>query len=53
MTEKRNENLSELLTDMFIAQLLLAGVAQKNVQKIVKVDIYRVSRIGKLLKKER
>jgi hypothetical protein len=41
----------ELLRDMMIVQLLLAGIGQHQIRKIVGVDIHRVSRIGKLLKK--
>jgi len=36
---------------MMIVQLVLAGVSQHQIREIVGVDIYRVSRIAKLLKK--
>ena len=37
----------ELLKDMFISNLALAGVSQREVAKIVRVDLNRVNRIGK------
>jgi hypothetical protein len=40
----------ETLQDMFIFTLLKASVPQQTVRKIVKVDLKRVTRIGKLLK---
>ena len=40
----------ELLKDMFISNLALAGVSQREVAKIVRVDLNRVNRIGKSLK---
>jgi formylmethanofuran dehydrogenase subunit C len=40
----------ETLQDMFIVTLLQASVPQQTVRKIVKVDLKRVTRIGKLLK---
>jgi hypothetical protein len=40
----------ETLQDMFIFTLLRASVPQQTVRKIVKVDLKRVTRIGKLLK---
>jgi hypothetical protein len=43
----------EILQDMFIFTLLKAGLPQRTVRKIVKVDLGRVARIGKLLKKAR
>jgi hypothetical protein len=36
---------------MMIVQLLLAGVGQHQIRQIVGVDIHRVSRIAKLMKK--
>ena len=41
---------SELLRDMFIANLALAGVPQLQIAKVVQVDLNRVNRIAKLLK---
>jgi hypothetical protein len=43
----------ELLQDMFIFNLLHASVPQHTVRKIVKVDLKRVTRIGKLIKSSR
>lgn len=43
----------ELLKDMFISQLALAGVGQLEISKIVRVNLNRVNRIGKSLKKGR
>jgi hypothetical protein len=40
----------ETLQDMFIVLLLQASVPQQTVRKIVKVELRRVTRIGKLLK---
>jgi hypothetical protein len=40
----------QLLQDAFIFDLLPAGTPQQTVRKIVKVDLKRVTRIGKLLK---
>jgi len=40
----------QLLQDAFIFDLLRAGIPQQTVRKIVKVDLKRVTRIGKLLK---
>ena len=40
----------ELLKDMFIAVLLLQGVPQGNVARIVQVGTNRVNNIGKNLK---
>ena len=42
--------ISELLKDMFIAILLLQGVTQDNVAKVVRVGKARVNGIGKNLK---
>ena len=44
---------SELLRDMFIANLAIAGVPQLQIAKVVRVDLNRVNRIGKLLKKNK
>jgi hypothetical protein len=43
----------EILQDMFIFQLLQASVPQQTVRKIVKLDLKRVTRIGKLIKASR
>jgi hypothetical protein len=43
----------ELLKDMFIAQLILAGVSQQQIAKVVRVNLNRVNRLGKSLKKRK
>jgi hypothetical protein len=43
-------SVSELLRDMFIAMLLLSGVTQGNVAKVVHVSKVRVNSIGKNLR---
>ena len=43
----------EVLKNMFIAHLGLAGVPQLEIAKIVRVDLNRVNRIGKSLKKRK
>jgi hypothetical protein len=49
--KERPGSVEELLRDMMIVQLLLAGIGQHQIRQIVGVDIHRVSRIGKLMKK--
>lgn len=44
---------SELLRDMFIAELAIAGVPQLEIAKIVRVNLNRVNRIAKSLKKRK
>jgi hypothetical protein len=44
---------SELLKDMFIAQLAIAGVQQLEISKVVRVNLNRVNRIAKFLKKRK
>lgn len=44
---------SELLKDMFIAELAIAGVPQLEIAKVVRVDLNRVNRIAKSLKKRK
>ena len=51
--KERQDNLEELLRDMMIVQLLLAGIGQRQIREIVGVDIHRVSRIGKLMKRSK
>jgi hypothetical protein len=43
----------ELLQDLLIVQLSLAGVGQAEIRQIVGVDMHRVNRIAKLLKKRK
>jgi hypothetical protein len=49
--KERQSSVEDLLRDMMIVQLLLAGIGQHQIRQIVGVDIHRVSRIGKLIKK--
>jgi len=49
--QQKQQTVEELLQDMMIVQLALAGVAQHQIREIVSVDMHRVSRIAKHLKK--
>jgi Trp operon repressor len=51
MAKEKSDNVEELLRDIMIVQLLLAGVGQHEIRQIAGVGIHRVSRIGKLMKK--
>ena len=42
---------SELLKDMLIANLAIAGIGQRQIAKVARVDSNRVNRIAKLLKR--
>jgi hypothetical protein len=53
MAKEKQTSIEDLLRDMMIVQLLLAGIGQHQIRQIVGVDIHRVSRIGKLMKKSR
>ena len=44
---------SELLKDMFIAELAIAGVSQRDIAKVVRIDLNRVTRIAKSLKRKK
>jgi hypothetical protein len=44
---------SELLKDMFIAELAIAGIAQRDIAKVVRIDLNRVTRIAKSLKRRK
>jgi hypothetical protein len=44
---------SELLKDMFIAELAIASVPQLEIAKVVRVNLNRVNRIAKALKKRK
>ena len=44
---------SDLLRDKFIVDLALAGVPQAQIAKVVRVDLNRVNRIAKQLKRQR
>jgi hypothetical protein len=52
MAQKRR-SIEDLLQDLMIVQLALAGVGQHQIREIVEVDIHRVSRIAKLIKKQK
>ena len=43
--------VADLLRDILITQLAIAGVPQKKIREIVGCDIYRVSRIDKHIMK--
>jgi hypothetical protein len=47
----KEQSVQDLLRDLMIVQLALAGVGQHQIREIAGVDIHRVSRIAKLLKK--
>ncbi len=49
--QQKQQTVEDLLRDMMIIQLALAGVAQHEIREIVGVDMNRVSRIAKHLKK--
>jgi hypothetical protein len=49
--QKKEDTTNELLRDLLIVQLGLAGVPQLRIREIVGVDIHRVSRIVKHFKK--
>ncbi|HEV2378905.1 MAG TPA: hypothetical protein VG206_03805 [Terriglobia bacterium] len=42
---------SELIRDMFITELTIAGVPQREIAKVVRVNLNRVNRIAKSLRK--
>lgn len=48
---QKRQPVEEILRDMFIAQLGRAGLTQLQIREIVGVDIHRVNRIVKHLKK--
>lgn len=49
--QKKEQTAEELLRDLLIVQLGLAGLTQHQIREIVGVDIYRVNRIVKHFKK--
>ncbi len=49
--QKREQTTEELLRDLLIVQLGLAGLTQHQIREIVGVDIHRVNRIVKHFKK--
>jgi hypothetical protein len=50
---KKSESVEDLLRDLMIVQLGLAGLSQHQIREIVGVDIYRVGRILKHVKKRK
>lgn len=49
--QKKGKTTEELLADLLIVQLGLAGLTQHQIREIVGVDIHRVNRVVKYLKK--
>lgn len=49
--QKKAQTTEELLRDLLIVQLGLAGLTQHQIREIVGVDIHRVNRILKHFKK--
>jgi hypothetical protein len=50
---QKQRTVEELLQDLIIVQLAIAGVGQHQIREIAGVDIHRVSRIAKLIKKQK
>jgi len=50
MAKKKEQSIEDILRDLMIVQLGLAGVGQHQIREIVGVDIHRVSRIVKHFK---
>ena len=48
--QKNEQTTDDLLRDLIIVQLGLAGLTQHQIREIVGVDIYRVNRIVKHFK---
>ena len=46
------KSLTDLVRVQIICNLLLEGVPQRQIQKIVKVDLNRITKIAQSLKKE-
>lgn len=49
--QKKEQTTEELLRELLIVQLGLAGLTQHQIREIVGVDIHRVNRIVKHFKK--
>ena len=49
--EKQGDSSNELLRDLLVAQLGLAGVGQADIRKIARCNMNRVNRIVKPIKK--
>jgi 3-methyladenine DNA glycosylase AlkD len=43
----------EMMKDMFIAELAIAGIPQREIAKVVHVDLNRVTRLAKSLKRRK
>jgi hypothetical protein len=50
---QKQRSVEDLLQDLIIVHLALAGVGQHQIREIAGVDIHRVSRIAKLIKKQK
>jgi transposase-like protein len=53
MPKKKEQTTEDLLRDLMIMQLGLAGIGQHQIREIVGVDIFRVNRIVKHFKKKK
>ena len=51
--QQKQQTVEDLLRDMMIVQLALAGVTQHQIREIVGVDMHRVGRIAKHIKKSK
>jgi len=51
--QSKQRSVEELLQDLIIVQLALAGIAQTEIRKIAGVDMNRVNRIAQLIKKRK
>ena len=49
----KQRSVEELLQDLIIVQLAIAGVGQHQIREIAGVDIHRVSRIAKLVRRQK
>jgi len=47
----KSRTTEDLLLDMFIVQLAQAGLTQQQIRQVAGVDMHRVNRIAKHLKK--
>jgi 3-methyladenine DNA glycosylase AlkD len=43
----------EMMKDMFIAELAIAGIPQREIARVVHVDLNRVTRLTKSLKRRK
>lgn len=49
----KEQSVQDVLRDLIIVQLVLAGIGQHQIREVAGVDIHRVSRIAKLLKRSK